>query len=479
MLLKYETKSRESNNVRMLEYRLGFIGSSRRRRFDVPPLLHAWNRILTSGFKFFIHPETPLYRVQDASGREILAIGDILVTHGTLALDEILLRVASGEREPLDDLSGRFALVVLDGEEGQIMHDALGSQAIFRTLGESPAFSSHASLLAQCLGIKVSGRIKKYMTSEEYRARVTRFLPGDMTLYEDIVHLVPNNELDLRTGVTSRYWPRESFAETSFRDLLEVWDEYFNAYVEYLRARYVPVIGLTGGLDSRAVIATVHSKALRAEYLTWDKMPAEEAQRIPHLAEHLGGKHSWVRMDERPTGVEIDEIRQAARYATGLTRGTPLLPAQIALLVGPRSLFFKGLGGEVMRGPFNSRMKPHLPSDDIESLAYALYAGTVRRTAGVEYESTTRTAIREYMVRANYGDELHGADPGDLIYWEQRMGTWTAIQHAEFSVVLNSHSAMNSRRIFGAAWGLPDTERFDPRLLQRLIEHYDPTLARM
>lgn len=461
----------------MRDFRLGFIGASRRRRFDVPPHLHAWNRVLTPGFKFFIHPEVPIYRVEDTSGRVILVIGDVLVAHGTRTLDENLFRIASGEREPLDDLTGRFAMVVLDGDDGRIMNDPLGSQAVFRTLGDSPVFSSHASLIAECLDLKVSRRIKTYMASDEYRARVTRFLPGDLTLYEDVVHLIPNNELDLRSGETLRYWPREAVAPTTFDELLAVWDEYFRAYIHHIAARYVPVIGLTGGLDSRAVIATVHSKGLQARYITWDKMPAEEAARIPRLAEHLGGGHSWVRMDERPSGKEIDEIRQAAKFATGLTRGTPLLPAQIAQVTGSRSLFFKGLGGEVMRGPFNSRMKPHLPSDDFETLGYALYAGTVRRDAGPEYESTTRQAIRNYLKRANYSAELHGADPGDLIYWEQRMGTWTAIQHAEFSVVLNSHSAMNSRRIFSAAWGLPDAERFGSGLLQRLIEHYDPEFA--
>ncbi|MFC7465340.1 hypothetical protein [Brachybacterium sp. GCM10030252] len=459
------------------DYRLGFIGASRRHRFAEPSTVSGWNRVLAPGFKFFIHPEAPLHRIEDAEGRVLLVIGDVLVAHGRHQLDELLIRVAAGEREPLDDLSGRFALAVLDGDEGRIMHDPLGSQALFRTLGPEPVVSSHSSLIAACDGLAVSPRLTRYMATDEYRARTTRFLPGDLSLYEEIVHLVPNNELDLRTGRTHRYWPRESIPPSSFEDLVEVWDGYFQAYAGFLQRHYRPVIGLTGGLDSRAVIATLHSMGVDAHYITWDKMPEDEAVRIPRLAGHLGGRHSWVCMDERPTGTEIDEIRQAARSATGLTRGTPLLPAQIAQVVSSRDLFVKGLGGEVMRGPFNSRVKAHLPSDDHESLAYALYAGKIRLTAGAEYAKTTRAAIRGYLERANYGADLHGADAGDLIYWEQRMGTWTAIQHAEFSVVVNSHSAMNSRKLFSTAWGLPDEERFGPALLHRLIERYDSELA--
>lgn len=458
------------------EYRLGFICAPRRHRFSEQSLLHGWTRILTSKFKIFVHPDAAIHRVDDVHGRTAIVIGDAFVAHGSSSLDDVLFRVTDGERAPLDDLTGRFALLLLDGENGRVIHDPLGSQAVFHTLGPKPIVASHSALIAECDALEVSRRLKRYMGSDEYRARVTRFLPGDLSLYEEIVHLAPNNELDLRSGETHRYWPREKTKPTTFKDLLDVWHEYFEAYTRFLQPRYRPVIGLTGGLDSRAVIATVHSMGLDARYITWDKMPADESARIPRLAEHLGGEHSWVHMSERPDFANVDEIRQAARYATGFTRGTPLLPAQIAPLAGERDLFLKGLGGEVMRGPFNSRLKAHLPAGH-EDLAYALYAGEVRKTAGKEYEATTRRAIRGFLARANYRADLFGSDPGDLIYWEQRMGTWTAVQHAEFSVVMNSHSAMNSRRIFSAAWGLPDEERFGSELLKRLIEHYDPQFA--
>lgn len=458
------------------EYRLGFICAPRRHRFSEQSLLHGWTRVLTSKFKIFVHPDASVHRVDDVHGRTAIVIGDAFVAHGSSSLDDVLFRIANGERAPLDDLTGRYALLVLEGPDGRVIHDPLGSQAVFHTLGPNPVVASHSALIAECDALEVSPRLKQYMATDEYRARVTRFLPGDLSLYEQIVHLVPNNELDLRTGYTYRYWPREELQPTSFADLLQVWHEYFQAYTRFLAPRYSPVIGLTGGLDSRAVIATVHSMGLKANYITWDKMPEDESTRIPRLVAHLGRNHTWVRMGERPGFADVDEVRQAARRATGFTRGTPLLPAQIAPFTGERDLFFKGLGGEVMRGPFNSRLKAHLP-DGHENLAYALYAGEVRKTAGSHYEQTTRQAIRGFLERANYGAELFGADPGDLIYWEQRMGTWTAIQHAEFSVVINSHSAMNSRRIFSAAWGLPDEERFGSGLLQRIIEHYDPQFA--
>ena len=63
------------------------------------------------------------------------------------------------------------------------------------------------------------------------------------------------------------------------------------------------------------------------------------------------------------------------------------------------------------------------------------------------------------------------------MYWEQRMGTWSSVQHAELSVTMNSHSAINSRVLFEVAWGLSDDERFNDEMMLRLMAAYDPVLA--
>ncbi|MFC7457055.1 asparagine synthase-related protein [Brachybacterium sp. GCM10030267] len=432
--------------------------------------------MLTPHYKVFVHPEADVHRMENRDGRVVLAIGDIFVAHGELTVPDCLFRLAAGDRRVLDDLSGRFAVFVFDGVEGRLVHDPLGSQSVFYLPETFGPVASHAALLAQCEGLAVSARMSQYMRTDEYRDRSTRFLPGDLTVFDEVKHLIPNNELDLRTGTTARYWPWREARATDFEQLLAVWDEYFASYVSFLNDRYTPVIGLTGGVDSRSVIATLRALGLDARFVTWDAMGADEAARIPKLVEHLAAPHRWIRMSERQNLADLEEIRSAAREAAGFTRGSPVLPAQMGEGADPRDVFVKGLGGEVLRGPFNSRHKAYLPADPLE-LAYALFAGPVRHRAGALYSTVTRQAINGYLKRANYAADLHGADVGDLVYWEQRMGTWTSVQHAELATTMHSHSAMNSRRLFEAAWGLPVDERFGKELLVRIMRHYDPALA--
>ncbi|MFC7375406.1 hypothetical protein ACFQRD_09055 [Brachybacterium sp. GCM10030268] len=458
------------------DYRRGFIFCHRHHRFSRADNLSGWNRIVTPGYKLFVHPDADVRQARYRSGRTVIVVGDVFVAHGGGDLDGLMGLLADGDYESLDLLSGRFAAFVIDGDDARVVHDPLGSQSTFYRLGPRSVVASHASLLAECESLERSPELVGYMATPEYRNRSTRFLPGDLTLYDEIVHLVPNNELDVRTGQTRRYWPRRPNESQDFNGLLAVWDEYFLSYKSFLDAHYYPVIGLTGGLDSRSVIATLASHGTDARYVTWDRMGEEEAARIPRLAAHLAGRHDWIRLSEKPNDPDLDSVRNSAQRATGYTRGRPLLPAQMAVGAGDADVFLKGLGGEVMRGPFNTRLKSYLPKE-VDKLAYALFAGPARHDASRKFARTTTNAIRQYLERGNYSADLHGADVGDLIYWEQRMGTWTSVQHAELVTTMNSHSAMNSRKMFEAAWGLSDSERFGDQLLMRIMSKYDPVLA--
>src|SRR5699024_143968 len=223
-----------------------------------------------------------------------------------------------------------------------------------------------------------------------------------------IVHLTPNNELDLRSGRTARFWPRAPIEQSTFSALKENWFEHFANYAEYLGPRYAPVLGLTGGMDSRAVITALRAAGMRPRYVTWNKMDTAEVSRIGPMVDHLGGEHHWVIMRDSPDLEDLDLIREAARAATGYTRGAPLLPAQMSLGSGARDVFLRGLGGEVLRGPFHKNNKRHLPDDLIERV-YALYSGPIRKTAGLAFIKFTRRAIEAYCERANMYANLYNA----------------------------------------------------------------------
>ncbi|APX33083.1 hypothetical protein BH708_10575 [Brachybacterium sp. P6-10-X1] len=457
-----------------LAYRFGFLCVTRGR---APEAVTQWHRLDLVGQDLFVHPESTVQSVATERGDTAIVVGDIFVAHGVSPLDELLLSIADGDRRPLEDLSGRFALFVVTAGEIVVLHDPLGSQALFYARSGGIA-GSHAALVAETLGVAQSRRVRQYMALPEYKARKTRFLPGDLTLFDEVALLPPNNELHLRGARTSRYWPIHPVKDSSREEAFAIWDEYFTNYARFLAPRYSPVLGLTGGTDSRSVIASLHSKGIELRCETWDSMPIQERERIDPMVAHLRVNHRWLDLSHRVDSTRFHELRSAAKKAAGFTRGTPLLPALMDDRAGARDVFLYGHGSGVMRGSYSRLFKPWLPEDPLKR-HYALYAGPNRKDASRAYETFTLEALRNFLNRANYGSELHGADIGDLFYWEQRMANWAALQIATFSVTMQSHAALNSRRLFSTFWGIPGEARSTKELNKDVMRHYDPVLAEL
>ena len=460
-----------------LAYRFGFLCLDRAATTEIPAPVQGWALQRVGAYDLYVHPEASVQTATTANGDQAIMVGDAFVSHGTRALEEALIELAGGDRRPLDDLSGRFALLLRSGGEVSVAHDPLGSQTVFYSRSGGSA-ASHAALLARALHAPKSREVLRYMALPEYKARNTRFLPGDLTLYDDIALLAPNNELHLRTAATRRYWPHSPTPEATPETAFAVWDEYFSHYARFLTPRYKPVLGLTGGTDSRSVIATLRSKGVEVRCETWDSMPEAEKQRIGPLVDHLGVTHKWLDFKHREDTDRFRGLRNAAKEAGGFTRGTPIVPALMDADAGPRDIFLLGHGSGVMRGSYSRLFKQWLPEDPLKR-HYALYAGANRKNASKVYEKFTLAALKEFLTTANYGAELHHADIGDLFYWEQRMANWAALQISTIAVTMQAHAALNSRRLFSAFWGIPGEARSAKHLNMDIMRHYDPVLAEL
>lgn len=459
-----------------MEYRPGFVVHPLGSVSSYPIALVEWTQKNLGEWVLLHHPDARVQEVVVDPDREAIVIGDIFVAHGDFPLQHHLHAAVLGDRAVLDDLGGRFALVIRDREQLTLLHDPLGSQTIFYS-ADGRAAGSHAALLGELLGVTMSRRHVTYMRSDEYRSRATRFLPGDLSLFEGIHLLVPNNELELPGARTRRYWPRTPLKETSAADAARVWDEYFTRYSQFLAGHGQAVLGLTGGFDSRAIIATLRAKGIGMRCETWDSMGEEESARIPAMVEHLGVEHRWINTRRRGEDARFLQVRAAARSAAGFTRGTPALPSQVADGAGPSDVLITGHGGGVLAGGFSRAAKPWLTDDPLKR-AYGLYAGTTKHMASAEYRNFTLRAFRDYFDRGNVdGEEALGHDFGDLLYWEHRMANWAAVQIATFAVAIDVHAGLNSRRLFEAFWGLPPELRRGKATQREIMASYDPVLA--
>jgi asparagine synthetase B (glutamine-hydrolysing) len=452
------------------------------------------------GFVVYHHPETPL-RHQVGDGGSVVLIGHAFAVPADRTVEAVLNELVAAETddlflESLDALSGRFALLVLKKSAKRVFHDPVGSRSLFYRASGAFCVSSHAELIANVFGHQRNRAVRELMATDRYMTMNTKYLPGDLTVYEEVYALVPNNYYDVADGKTVRYWPRRDRRPTSFEEFFRELDDYFTALVSDLRD-HRPIVGVTGGIDCRVLLAAFRCRGLEVRGVTWlDRATRErELPSVMEVAARASKEHTFLPF-RRPTD-EAPEIASAAMRNVGGFRtegGTSLTVRMHQRYAGRGAVFIRGSAAEVIRGFYQYTVRRPMGTLAASELL-RLYS---RRFTEVRPERADDAAARRiglaafegFMVRANYDERLvnSGFDLNDIFYWEHRMGMWSAAQHNELDPATPSLSGFNSRRVYEAAFGMnPQQRGWDPRraygtrlhkeLLREVIRRYDPPMA--
>ena len=237
------------------------------------------------------------------------------------------------------------------------------------------------------------------------------------------------------------------------------------------------VLGVTGGADSRVLLAALLAHDARVTGCTWTgpgRLARGEAAIVDRLV------HA-ARLTNVPVEVPAEDdspVAQLASFNAPIHRGATITAA-MARVWGhnPRAIFVRGWGGEVMRG-FYSTSKGPLSDASPRELMRAYGSGVKIRPVSAEYERRCLPFFERWAEITRLDDAVAlGHDPNDLFYWEHRMGIWGASMLNGLDPAMNNLTGLNSRAMFSAAYGLPRAERLTKDLFARLVERYDPRLA--
>jgi len=459
------------------DFRFGFIAFS---DTDSDPAIENWSRVRTGDLNVLVHPDCDVLKLTGKNFEDVLVLGDIFVAHGEGTLEKNLLEVLHGSYDSLDNLAGNFVLFCSSEGHTRCITDPMGSKPVFYSDFGGVAVASHSLLLAEYLNAERDSEVDEILKSPNFKRRTTTYLPGDVTPYKGIYHLIPNNELVLPEVRTKRYWPRKALEPQSFEDYIDVWSEYFSKYSEFLKGRYQAIVGLTPGVDTRALVASLRANNVGMDYVTWSPMQEVERVKVPELIDYLSPiRHTWLTHLTDADKQGSKAMSQHAADSTGNLKRGSTLAYRLGAVTDKKAVFIKGLGGEILRGSFGKKARPFLPDDPVK-LIIRTYAGPSRAIIqGDNYIQFVRDAAIGYCERANFPiNESFDHDPGDLLYWEGRMGTYGALGLLEISVGLAVHAGMNSRKLFEVSWGLPDSERLTKELLLRTASQFDYDFSR-
>ena len=456
-----------------LRYRFGFLLQRQdegRSWLDLLP--GGWRCHPLDPFRLLTHPELPLARHR-LGDWEAIALGNAWIEGGG-SVAERLAGIDVDDEAALsglmDDLCGRFALVFHREGRVCVLHDPIGSRAVFYHAGATFAVGSHPLLVASAVGAAPCPEVAAFMADPGYGERANKYLPGDRTPFRDVLALTPNCLIDSMDGAVHRYWPRGRNNPTSIETFDAALDRHLAALADHVSGRYHPVFGLTGGVDSRTAIAAFRRRGVAFETVTWraNALAAKERRIVVALARLLGVPHHAL----QTRSGEIGDM--AAREAGGMRGPQRIAPAMLRAFADRSDLIFlRGWGGEVLRGYYHfkpGRIKGHTP----EEMTRAYMVSPMSE----ESMAFAQRCFEQFHVRTESSRLVGlGYDPNDIFYWEHRLGTWAAAGNNELDPAMPSLIVFNGRRLFTTALGLSPRRRLTKRLLLDAVARYDAALA--
>lgn len=408
-----------------------------------------WKRItVRAGLCITAHPDLGTCQVTDAD-KSVTLLGFILDPTSPAATDAEILGGLLQTLQASDDLDtlvaatfglgGRWILIADNGRQTRLFHDAGGLRQVYYTRSSGTGANWCASdpgVIAEMLGLQEDREAKQFITSYE-QVNKEYWWPGDTSLYGDVRKLLPNHYLDLTSYTCLRYWPRADLTELPLAECVRRSSEILLGMMDSAERRFKLALTVTAGWDSRVALAATRPISRDVLYFTlmyWDMSPQSDDIHIPsRLLPKLGVRHHVITcpstMDEEFASIYNKNVTNAhvvyGTIAQGLYNAFP----QDRVMV-------KAVVSEVARCWYRQRV-PDAANATVNSRMLA-------EVVQMQPSTFVLTAFDRWLAGADRGRNI---DLLDLLFWEQRMGSWQAMSQLEWDIVQDVFTPFNCRTL--------------------------------
>ncbi|MDP4118359.1 MAG: hypothetical protein Q8873_04115, partial [Bacillota bacterium] len=226
----------------------------------------------------------------------------------------------------LNQLSGRFVLISIQGAKVEIFNDACATRTVFYDRYSSKVLvSSHATLIAAIMGYEISSEALYFFYNKDYKEALIKRLPGLMSPYEEVLILSPNTKLTIPDMKIVRFFPyKVNPSYGSYDDLEEEVSDLMASQIKLLNAKTKIAMSLTAGMDSRLSLAA--SKDICADidyftFLTKNVSHIEDAKIAQQICKENDLKHNLYHWDSNKNSEGLKEFEYIWERNLGIRRG--------------------------------------------------------------------------------------------------------------------------------------------------------------
>ncbi len=440
-----------------------------RRQFLIGPrpveLYKNWSHLKVKSDLFITaHPDLSLNSVR-SEDRTLVLIGYALDPYNpergdSEIVQDLLDRCAdpASLSQSASRLCGRYVLLFDSPEMSFILPDTGALRQVFYTAGNTEEFwaGSSPSLLAKVTNSSISDEITRDMMKTPLFKTSDFWLPGSLSFYGNIKHLLPNYYLNLSDRYIRRFWPHRVLETISLTEQREKAAMLLRGIFDAATRRFPLAMGLSSGLDSRMLLAASREYSSNIDYFTMvseqNSASHYDAAAAAELLEKLRVPHRIIPVPHEVPQFYTDVLEASiCRHRPVKALNSYALFRNLSLDESNRVIVWGNLAEITKRDRSRwPNVNEMLLSPDYLSLM-AFMNGSIR----------AREEFRWWLREAKSCSK-HNVRSLDLLHWEHRVGSWAAGSLSEYDVAFESLCPYNCREYIELFLRVPFRYRTKP-----------------
>lgn len=353
-----------------------------------------------------------------------------------------------------EKLTGRYALIYIDKNTINILHDATGFREVYFYSNDGVfACGSTPNIISRYLNIgrDDDNELNRFFDSPQLNGPERKWI-GDKTIFKGIKKLLPNHYVDLLKNQTYRYWPlapreiKKISVATDYaaQILTGTYDSAVNRFNIYQT--------LTGGWDTRLMLAAGRKHISKLNFyfnrgFKSDKglINSPDYLITKEIAEKYKLRIEFIEIDN----LEVDKEFENIYYSNNILARKKLLKVYYdRFLRNPQNcITVSGTEGNSLL-----RLKSSLNRDASNAETFAGLLGYSNFPFAVK-------SIEEWLQQSKHLTKMNYV-LSDLFYWEQNFANWGTLSGSEQDIVWDELRPFNNRALISNFGSLDDKYRY-------------------
>jgi hypothetical protein len=421
-----------------------------------------WKRAkMVNGCQLAVHPDLDLTEYKSNSCSLVL-LGYLLDPEAPEKVNAEILKELASLGDPtaqitaaLDKYGGRYVLFIFNGEDQIVVNDAGGLRQVFYYQGEDGSMwlAPQPGLISNKFGLKYSDEANAFLESETIQKSKEPWWPGISTPFSGVLHLLPNHQLDLKTGAAKRYWPRERIKKYSLTKGARVGSSILRGLMKAANNRFDLAMAMTAGYDSRIVLAAGKEivKDFYGYTMIYHKLTPKSSDVVvaAKLAEFVGIERHLFTCDQ-PMTADFEYLYKHNLEKSYQSYGNIVFGRFQNL--DQNKVVVKSVVNEIVRC-FYYRTGVYPFNVDADLLCAISKLGT---------HPFVKKYFSEWMADAAPAVQ-NGYKLLDLFYWENRNANWQAMSQLEFDLAQEEFTPFACRSLLATMLGVDHKYRCMPK----------------